>query len=232
LLDKPQDHAIIAEGLGRIAHILLSRITTMSQEQAIMHSDIAVSHASEANAAEGRENMKFAMWLFLSSEVMLFAVLITAYVLNRFREQGAAEHHILNIPLTSLNTFLLLTSSFTVVRALAAIEISDRKKFLRSLALTVILGATFLGVQVFEYMNLGHEGLTLSSGPFGASFFTLTGFHGAHVLIGVIWAIRVFWQAFNGKYSKDDYFPVEFFGLYWHFVDVVWILIFTVVYLI
>jgi cytochrome c oxidase subunit I+III len=198
-----------------------------------MHQDTAVSHhANEPSKAEGQENLKFAMWLFLASEVMFFAVLIAAFVLNRFRGNGIEEHHILNIPLTSLNTFLLLSSSFTVVRSLAAIEIGDRIKFLRSLALTVILGAVFLGIQMFEYMNLGHEGLTLSSGPFGTSFFTLTGFHGTHVLIGVIWAMYVFWKAFNGKYSKDDYFPVEFFGLYWHFVDVVWILIFTIVYLI
>ncbi len=194
-----------------------------------MHPDTAVSVVSESKA-EGNENRKLAMWLFLASEVMFFAVLIAAFILNRFRYPE--EHSVLNIPITSVNTFLLLTSSFTVVRALAAIETNDRKKFLRSLALTGLLGTVFLGIQMFEYSNLGHEGLTLSSGPFGTAFFTLTGFHGMHVLIGVVWLARVFWQAFNGKFTKDDYFGVEFFGLYWHFVDVVWILIFTLVYLI
>ena len=101
-----------------------------------------------------------------------------------------------------------------------------------------MLGTLFLLIQVFEYTNLGHEGLTLSgvaSDPksiFGMAFFTLTGFHGTHVLIGVIWLGRVFWNSLNGKYTPDDHFGVEFFGLYWHFVDVVWILIFTLVYLI
>jgi heme/copper-type cytochrome/quinol oxidase subunit 3 len=220
-----------------------------------------VSHGAhgDAHAAEGgSENTKFAMWLFLGSEVMFFTVLIAGYVYARF--MAPAQHGILNIPLTSLNTFLLLASSFTVVRALAAIQINDKTKFLRSLALTIILGAIFLSVQAYEYSNLGHEGLTLSGAApsnvtatntaaveeskgltpeqqqqnriFGMAFFTLTGFHGFHVLIGVIWAIRVFWNAFNGKYTQQDHFGVEFFGLYWHFVDVVWILIFTIVYLI
>jgi len=213
-----------------------------------MSHDVAISHGSEvdkslaygdvpaaARVAEhsvesGNENSKFAMWLFLASEVMFFTVLIAVYVILRARYPE--EHHILNIPLTSLNTFLLLASSFAVVRALAAIQIDDRKKFLRSLALVGVLGVVFLAVQMYEYSHLGSEGLTLSSGPFGTAFFTLTGFHGFHVLIGVIWLFKVFWNAFNGKYTKDNHFGVEFFGLYWHFVDVVWILIFTIVYLI
>jgi heme/copper-type cytochrome/quinol oxidase subunit 3 len=204
-----------------------------------MNKEVTVGHAAEVHtpahldvhdAEFGTENMKFGMWLFLASEVMFFAVLIAAYILNRFRYPE--EHAILNIPLTSLNTFLLLTSSFTVVRSIAAIQRGDQTKFVRSLALTGLLGTIFLGVQMFEYSNLGHEGLTLSSGPFGTAFFTLTGFHGAHVLIGIIWTARVFWNALNGKYTRDNHFGVEFYGLYWHFVDVVWILIFTVVYLI
>jgi heme/copper-type cytochrome/quinol oxidase subunit 3 len=187
-------------------------------------------HSNEAEHESPTENRKLAMWLFLASECMFFAVLIAAYIYARFKFPD--EHAILNIPLTSLNTFLLLTSSFTVVRALAAIEIGDRKKFVRSLALTAILGMTFLMVQGFEYSNLAREGLTLSSNLFGMAFFTLTGFHGAHVLIGVVWLLITFFRAFNGGFSKQDHFDVEFFGLYWHFVDVVWIIIFSVVYLI
>ena len=198
------------------------------------HAAVSTHHAAEHSAEHGMEgsteNVKFAMWLFLASEVIFFTVLIAAYVVMRFR--FPEEHHILNIPLTSLNTFLLLTSSFTVVRSLAAIQDGNIKKFQRSLALTGIIGIIFLGVQAFEYTNLSHEGLTLSSGPFGMAFFTLTGFHGTHVLIGVVWLLKVFWNAFNGKYTQKDHFGVELFGLYWHFVDVVWIIIFTVVYLI
>jgi heme/copper-type cytochrome/quinol oxidase subunit 3 len=202
------------------------------------HAAVSAHHAAEHSAAHGAEhgmegsteNVKFAMWLFLASEVIFFTVLIAAYVVMRYR--FPEEHHVLNIPLTSLNTFLLLASSFTVVRSLASIQDGNHKKFLRSLALTGIIGIIFLGIQAFEYNHLSHEGLTLSSSPFGMAFFTLTGFHGTHVLIGVIWLLKVFWNAFNGKYTQQDHFGVELFGLYWHFVDVVWIIIFTVVYLI
>jgi heme/copper-type cytochrome/quinol oxidase subunit 3 len=193
-------------------------------------------HADEHEVESNKQNRKFAMWLFLGSEVMFFTVLIASFVYARLTHPE--EHGVLNIPLTSLNTFLLLMSSFTVVRSLAAIEIGDRQKFLRSLALTGLLGTIFLAVQMFEYTNLGHEGLTLSGTAgeaksiFGMAFFTLTGFHGMHVLIGVLWCGKVFWDSFNGKYTKEDHFGVEYFGLYWHFVDVVWILIFTIVYLI
>jgi heme/copper-type cytochrome/quinol oxidase subunit 3 len=197
-----------------------------------------VGHVVESahDKESSTENRKFAMWLFLGSEVVFFTILIAGLVFARLR--APEEHNVLNIPLTSLNTFVLLTSSFTVVRALAAMEVGDRTKFLRSLALTGLLGTVFLLVQIFEYSHLGQEGLTLSGSLtdpksiFGMAFFTLTGFHGVHVLVGVLWLGRVFWNGFNGKYTQHDYFDVEFFGLYWHFVDVVWILIFTIVYLI
>ncbi len=201
--------------------------TALSQAS---HAAQAGAHVAEHSTELSLANRKFAMWLFLASEVMFFTVLFGAYIWARFAHP--AEHSILNIPLTSLNTFLLLTSSFMVVRALAAIQGGDQVKFMRSLAMVVLLGASFLGVQIFEYMHLGQEGLTISSGPFGMAFFSLTGFHGFHVLIGVVWASRVFLSAFNGKFTQQDHFPVEFFGLYWHFVDVVWIIIFTVGYLI
>ncbi len=190
----------------------------------------AVHSVAHGETRRGSENQKFAMWLFLGSEVMFFTVLIASFVLMRFRYPD--QQHILNIPLTSVNTFMLLASSFFVVRALAAIQKDNRTRFLRSLAMTGLLGTAFLAIQVFEYSNLGHEGLTLSGSPFGMAFFTLTGFHGAHVLIGVLWLTRVFWNGYHGKYTPDNHFGVEFFGLYWHFVDVVWILIFSLVYLI
>jgi len=200
----------------------------------------AAPHAPLAGAEHGShafatENRKFAMWLFLGSEVMFFVVLIAAFVYARFKFPD--EHNVLNIPLTSLNTFLLLTRSFTVVLALSAAEHGEKLKFLRSIALPAILGIIFLSVQVIEYSRLGQEGLILggtdSRSIFGTAFFTLTGFHGTHVLIGVLWCIRLFFNSFNNKIDPTkDPFPVEFFGLYWHFVDVVWIFIFTIVYLI
>src|SRR5579859_5774467 len=203
-------------------------VDSHSDPHADLHSE---SHAEEK--AHGIENRKTAMWLFLGSEVMFFSVLIAGFLYARILHPEG--HSVLNIPITSLNTFLLLTSSFTVVRSLAAIEEGNQLKFTRSIALTGLLGTIFLGIQFFEYMNLVHEGLALNgttqASIFGMAFFSLTGFHGFHVLIGVLWTGRIFWNALNGKYTKDDHFDVEFYGLYWHFVDVVWIFIFTIVYL-
>jgi heme/copper-type cytochrome/quinol oxidase subunit 3 len=203
--------------------------------EALNHS-VTTGHAhevpvvSEHDREFGNENMKLAMWLFIGSEIMFFTVLIAVFITTRIR--FPEEHAVLNIPLTSLNTFLLLTSSFTVVRAIAAVQANQMLKFQRSLALTGLIGTIFLAVQAFEYSNLSHEGLTINSGQFGMAFFTLTGFHGFHVLCAVIWCAMVFWKAFNGKFTQQDHFRVEFFGLYWHFVDIVWILIFVLVYLI
>ena len=208
----------------------------MAQNLTATHAAEVHAHADVHAEENSTENRKFAMWLFLGSEVMFFTVLIAGVIYARLTHGD--EHSVLNIPLTSLNTFLLLTSSFTVVRSIAAIQQADRTKFLRSIILTTILGTIFLAIQVVEFSNLSKEGMTLSGAAndprsiFGMAFFTLTGFHGAHVLVGVIWSIRLFINAFNGKFTQTDHFPVEFFGLYWHFVDVVWIIIFTVVYLI
>lgn len=190
------------------------------------------AHAAPHDVAAHHQNLKFAYWLFLSSESMLFTVLIALYVFVRFNPEHAAEHHILNIPLTSLSTFILLTSSFLVVRALDAAKNGLVVKLQRSLALTLLMGVAFLGLQAYEYSHMGHEGVTLSSGPFGMAFFSLTGFHGFHVLIGVVWCFVLFNQSLAGKFGKDRNIGIELFGLYWHFVDVVWIFIFTIVYLV
>jgi heme/copper-type cytochrome/quinol oxidase subunit 3 len=213
----------------------------MQQETAITPAPAdphAVAHTADHGAhgvhdvAAHAENLKFAYWLFLSSESMLFTVLIAAYVFVRFNPLHNAEHAILNIPQTSLSTFILLTSSFLVVRALDAAKNGQIVKLQRSLALTVLFGVAFLGMQYLEYSHMGHEGVTLSSGPFGMAFFSLTGFHGFHVIIGVIWCFFLFNQSLAGKFGKERNLGIELFGLYWHFVDVVWIFIFTIVYLV
>ncbi len=176
------------------------------------------------------DNRKTAIWLFLASEIMFFTVLIGTYMLARWKNPG--PHDVLNIPLTGVNTFILLTSSLWVVRSLSAIQQGNRKGFLRFTALSILFGATFVSVQAFEYTRLYSEGLTLNSSLFGSAFFTLTGFHGAHVIIGVIWLIRLFVRGLNGAYSPGDNWGVEMAGLYWHFVDVIWIVLFTLIYLI
>ncbi len=178
---------------------------------------------------------KFAMWCFLGTEVVIFGALI-GRVLGIWVSNPEA-HTLLTEPLPSLllvsvNTFNLLVSSLCVVLGLSAIQSGNRRALVGWLALTALLGAAFLGVQVYEYNKLVHEGLTLSSSQFGSAFYFLTGNHGLHVLIGVIWCVVVIINALRGGYTENAHMGVEIFGLYWHFVDVVWIIIFTLVYLI
>jgi heme/copper-type cytochrome/quinol oxidase subunit 3 len=196
-------------------------------------------------------NLKFGMWVFLLSEVMFFTGLIGTYIILRFAnpEQFAEPGEVLNVTLTGINTFILICSSVTMVKAFAAIEAGDQKMLKWFLVLTVLLGAVFLAIQAFEYTKLAqegfvpgaaqyaaigrHEGTAILGGPlYGATFYTMTGFHGAHVTIGVLCLIFVAIQAFRGKYTADNHGGVEIVGLYWHFVDLVWIVLFTIVYLI
>lgn len=191
----------------------------------------------------GLDNRKFGMWGFLSSEVLFFSVLIANFlVLSKQDPPGTFELHgqivsgreVLNIPLTAFNTFVLLTSSFTVVIALKAIQEDKQFLFRLALLITGAFGTFFIGVQIFEYYQLiVIEGVGFDS-LFGGAFFTLTGFHGAHVLGGLIWLAILLFKAFGvmGGFSGKDYMGVELFGLYWHFVDIVWLLLFSLVYLI
>jgi cytochrome c oxidase subunit 3/cytochrome o ubiquinol oxidase subunit 3 len=191
-------------------------------------------HTSEHAATSlGVDNRKLGVWTFLGSEVVFFASLIAVYIVMHSRaEGGVPPREALSIPLVSLNTFILLTSSLSMVLALAAIQRGDERGLRRWLMATALLGVLFLAGQAVEFSLLYSEGVTLSSDLFGASFFTLTGFHGMHVLIGVI-AICMLWlRARAGGVTQSNHLAVELVGLYWHFVDIVWIVIFTVVYLI
>lgn len=174
---------------------------------------------------------KLGMWIFLASEVMFFSALIAAFLM--FRLRGPADaNHVLNIPLTAFNTFVLLTSSMTVVLALAAAQRNDQAKLRLWLLVSLLFGGTFLSVQMIEYFKLFQEGLTINSNIFGTIFFTLTGFHGTHVFIGLLWLVGIIVQAFRGRFSATYSMSLEIFGLYWHFVDIVWIILFVIVYLI
>ncbi len=207
--------------------ILNPPVVTPSQVTAAVAAATVEAHNPELEAADNR---KTAIWLFLVSEVIFFTVLIIAYMMARWKNPD--PHEILNVPLTAMNTFILLTSSFTVVMALSAIQNNRRTAFLRWLLISILAGGSFVAIQAFEYTNLYREGLTLSSNLFGSAFFSLTGFHGAHVIIGVIWLLRTFLKGFNGGFSAKDNWGVELLGLYWHFVDIIWILLFTIIYLI
>src|SRR2546430_4928038 len=136
------------------------------------------------------------------------------------------------IPFTSVSTFDLLMSSLMMVLALAAVQRGDMKWGKIWLFSTALLGLVFLGGQVIEFTEFVHKGLTISTNLFGCTFFVLTGTHGAHVTVGVLWLLTLWVRALQGKLGPANAMTVEITGLYWHFVDVVWIVIFTVVYLI
>ena len=182
----------------------------------------------------GVYDKKVGMWIFLCSEVMFFAGLIGSYIILRFGAVNAwpLPGEVLNIPVTAVNTFILICSSVSMVKAFAAIEQGDQAGLKKWLVATVIMGAIFLGVQAYEYSELVHHGFTPASGLYGSTFFTMTGFHGFHVLSGVVSMIYLTQKAFRGHYTKENHEGIEVIGLYWHFVDLVWIVLFTVVYLI
>ena len=182
----------------------------------------------------GIDSRKLGVWLFLASEIMFFTGLIGSYIVLRFHNLATwpVPSSVLNIPLTAFNTFVLVCSSMTFVLGLASIQRGNREGLQVGMFLTIVLGALFLSVQVGEYKALIHDGFTISSSIFGSCFFTLTGFHGAHVFVGVVWLIVVFIKSLKGGFTPDDYAGVELAGLYWHFVDLVWIILFTILYLI
>lgn len=200
----------------------------------------------------GLDNRKIAVWAFIGSECMLFASLISTYLIYKGQSRvGPFPHEtwtspagevfkpILNIPITSASTFVLLMSSLFMVMALAAVEnrgkpgyegIKGNSKFW--LATTALAGTVFLGFQAFEFTSFVHEGLKMTTNLFGSSFFTLTGFHGAHVTVGVLWLLTLLAIDMKRGLTPKDTLVVDICALYWHFVDVVWIAIFTLIYLI
>jgi len=181
----------------------------------------------------GLDSRKMAFWAFIGSECLLFGSLICTYLVYKGKSVvGPYPHDILNIPLTSGSTFDLLMSSLMMVLALAAVERGDMKWGKIWLFSTALLGLVFLGAQVMEFTEFVHKGLTISTNLFGCTFFVLTGTHGAHVAVGVLWLLTLWVRALQGNLGPANVTTVEITGLYWHFVDVVWIVIFTVVYLI
>jgi heme/copper-type cytochrome/quinol oxidase subunit 3 len=225
----------------------------------------ATAHGAEAHGEHqhytttGLDSRKIAIWAFIGSECMLFASLISTYLIYKGKsvvgpfphtewtnpQTGQVFKPILNIPVTSASTFVLLMSSLAMVLALAAVENKDKPlspnagwwdRRLASSKLwlwaTCLLGATFLGFQAYEFTSFVHEGLTIKTNLFGSTFFTLTGFHGAHVTAGVIWLGTLLAIDYKRGLGPRDALNVDIAALYWHFVDVVWIAIFTLLYLI
>jgi cytochrome c oxidase subunit 3/cytochrome o ubiquinol oxidase subunit 3 len=189
--------------------------------------------AEHPHTSTGLDNAKLAMWAFLGSECLFFGSFISTYLLYRnVTGDGPTSADLYDIPYTSISSFVLLMSSLTMVLALSSVQNGDRRAMRIWLMATAFLGLTFIGGQVFEFTTFVEEGLTLSTSAFGSSFFVLTGFHGAHVTIGILMLLGLTVMSSFGRLGPDDSRPVELVGLYWHFVDIVWIVIFTVIYLI
>jgi cytochrome c oxidase subunit 3/cytochrome o ubiquinol oxidase subunit 3 len=194
---------------------------------------VAGAHEHEAHdTTTGLNNRKMLFWAFLGSECMFFGSLIATYLIYKGRDQaGPHPHDVLNIPFTSFSAFVLLMSSLTMVLALAAVQRGNTRGTQIWLAATALLGMTFIGGQCYEFTEFVEHGLKLNTNLFSSSFYVMTGFHGTHVTVGVIWLWTLFMMAVRGKLPQKRALDVEIAGLYWHFVDVVWIAIFTLIYL-
>ena len=191
----------------------------------------AVDHGH--GTGTGLSNNKLLMWVFLGSECMLFGGLISTYLIYRSRfAEGPAPGDIFDIPFTSVSSFVLLMSSLTMVLALSALQRGDIRNNRVWLLATALLGSLFIGGQVYEFTTFVREGLGYTTSPFSSAFFTLTGFHGVHVSLGIVMLVSLLISSFRGTLTRERSETGESVGLYWHFVDVVWIFIFTVIYLV
>ena len=207
----------------------------------------AAAHAIEHHTSTGIDSRKVAIWTLIGSECLFFASLISMYLVYKgkslvgplphaesqcmLHDHMQACEQIFEIPLVTFGTAVLLFSSFFVVLALYGAQKGDRKMLIRWLSMTVLCGLFFIGMQVYEFQHFYHKGLGYSTNLFGSTFYTLTGFHGSHVTVGVIWLSTLLVLAIRGKLPAEKSLNLEIAALYWHFVDVVWIVIFPVVYL-
>jgi cytochrome c oxidase subunit 3/cytochrome o ubiquinol oxidase subunit 3 len=198
---------------------------------AAIHAPVAAAHGHRTST--GLSNTKLAMWVYLGSDCLLFGTLISTYLLLRHRSvTGPGPEDVFDIPFTSVSSFVLLMSSLTMALAVASIARGDVQRNRVWLATTALLGAVFIAGQVYEFTTFYREGLGYTTNIFGSAFYTLTGFHGVHVSVGIVMLMSLLVMSLRGNLGPHRAEAVETVGLYWHFVDIVWIVIFTVVYLI
>ncbi len=191
------------------------------------------THRDPHETNTGISNNKLAMWLFLGTECLLFGGLISTYLLYKTRGNGEVlPTDIFDIPFTSVSSFVLLMSSLTMVLALSAINRGELERSRAWLLTTAMLGGVFVGGQVYEFTTFVREGVGFTTNPASSAFYTLTGFHGVHVSLGILMLMSLVVASVQGKLKQSNAETVEIIGLYWHFVDIVWIFIFTVIYLI
>lgn len=180
----------------------------------------------------GLDHRKLGMWVFLGSEFLFFGAFVSAYILYLDTTAGGPGVEIFDIPFTSISSFVLLMSSLTMVLAHNAHTRRDMRRMRMWILATAGQGAVFLGGQIFEFTVFYKEGLNLTQSPFASGFFVLTGFHGLHVFVGILLLLSLYSLTLTGKVKPDQDLKTEMIGLYWHFVDIIWVIIFTVVYLI
>jgi len=198
------------------------------------------AHTETARPVEhvptGLDSKKLMMWLFLASDCMFFGTLITTHLVYRkiYENVGVDPVTIFDIELTTASSFILLMSSLLMALSVSAIHKGEVKSFRWNLVGVIIFGMLFLGGQVYEFHHFAvHSGLTLSSGTFGSTFYLMTGTHGVHVALGILWLLSWLIYSFTDRFNPESHaIDVETAGLYWHFVDIVWILIFPLVYII
>jgi len=198
----------------------------------VLHTPAA--HAEGHYTSTGLSNAKLGMWAFLGSDCLLFGGLISTFLIMRSKDvvRGLPVKDIYDIPFTSVSSFVLLMSSMTMVLALAGIQRGDHRKARTWILATALLGLVFVSGQVYEFTTFYNEGLGFTTNLQSSAFYVLTGFHGVHVTVGILLLLSLYVMSLRGHLPTERSETVEIVGLYWHFVDVVWILIFTVVYLI
>ncbi|MGI8661873.1 MAG: cytochrome c oxidase subunit 3 [Acidimicrobiales bacterium] len=201
-------------------------------------SDATLEHAAPKPGEHGwtqtgLSNEKLGMWVFLGSDCLLFGGLISTYLLYKNTAAVAPlPKQVYDIPFTSVSSFILLMSSLTMVLALSALNRADHRQTRLWLLTTALLGATFISGQVYEFTSFLREGMGYTNSTASSAFYTLTGFHGVHVSVGIVLLMSMYVMSLRGRLPASKAETLEIVGLYWHFVDVVWIVIFPVVYLI
>jgi heme/copper-type cytochrome/quinol oxidase subunit 3 len=196
--------------------------------------------AADSHLVEPAENPltpeswgKLGMWNFLAGDAMSFGGLLAGYGALRYGDPAwPVPSTILGISLTAAMTFLLVCSSVTMVECLAGFKAGNQQKLRMFLGLTILGGIIFLSLQAYEWTHLIEHGESIQKNNFGATFFILTGFHGMHVFSGVVYLSIIMMRALSGAYQNPHNNEIEIAALYWHFVDLVWILVFTFVYLV
>jgi len=193
---------------------------------------VEIPYVVEPRPDTGLYNAKLGVWLFLASEIMLFGALFSSYILLRTGNPNW-PHHEMNVPMATLNTMILITSSVTVVMGWASLRLNDFKKFRLFFLATLLLAGSFMVVKGFEYNAEFTHGLFPWTDNYMAVYFTLTGLHGLHVLGGMVVIAYMLGPGSKMWRGAPEHFTnrIETLGLYWHFVDLVWIFLFPALYL-